>query len=320
MKKIILILFLFVLNFLKAQNTKIIFKKVERLLIENNESQFDKVYNSIWKKYIKEQHPNYQSAVKQTKNNDFVNAFKNIDSIISEDYLMKDILTDKNFEKLHQQKQWKILENKIHNIESKYNQKVRKRLIKLRDNDQSIRLILLYARQTNSKDTVLLKKIRTKMKEIDNKSAKIIASIIDKYGWLGKDKIGEQGNQTLFLGIQHIDNLKIQTEYLPILEKAVKSGDAKAWHYAFLKDRILMNKGEKQIYGTQVIISSKPKNSYIVPLQNPDKVDEFRKNIGLEPLEEYLKEMGLEWSLEKYKKDLKRIEKLYKERFQSIKK
>ncbi len=314
-----LILLLFVFNLLKAQNTNILIKRVEKLLIENNVTQFDKVYSSIWKEYIKEQHPNYQKAVEETKNNNFENAFRNIDSIISEDYFMRDILTDKNFEKLHKNKQWKTLENKINNIESKYNQKIRKRLIRLRDSDQSIRLILLYTRQTKPKDTILLKKVRTKMKEIDNESAEIIANIIDKYGWLGKNEIGEQGNQTLFLGIQHIDDLKVQKKYLPILEEALKNGNAEPWHYAFLTDRILMNKGEKQIYGTQVIISSNPENSYVVPLQNPDKVNELRKKVGLEPLEEYLKEMDLKWNLEDYKKDSKRIEELYRKRFEEYK-
>ncbi len=288
--KILLLLFLLVFSVLKAQNAKTLVEQAEKLLIENNEVQFDKVYHLIWKEYIKEQMPYYQNAVKQTKNNDFENALKNIDSIISEDYLIKEILTDKNFKKLHKSKQWKILEQKIKNIESNYNQKVRNQLIKLRDKDQSIRVILLDIQQTKTKDTILWRKVREKMKKVDNESANLIKSIIDEYGWLGKNEIGEQGNQTLFLGIQHIDDLEVQEKYLPILKKAVKKGNAKAWHYAFLTDRILKNQGKKQIYGTQVITSSDPKNSYIIPLQNPDKVDELRKEVGLEPLQEYLEE------------------------------
>ncbi|MBS9766050.1 MAG: hypothetical protein KGV44_00755 [Flavobacteriaceae bacterium] len=315
----ILLLLISVFGFSQS-NVKTLVEQSEKLLLENNEVQFDKIYHLIWKEYIKEQMPYYQNAVKQTKNNDFENAFKNIDSIIAEDYLIKDILTDKNFEKLHKSKQWKVLKQRIKNIENHYNQKVRNQLIELRDKDQSIRVILLDLRQTKTKDTILWKKVREKMKKVDNESANLIKSIIDEYGWLGKGKIGEQGNQTLFLGIQHIDDLEVQEKYLPILKKAVKKGNAKAWHYAFLTDRILKNQGKKQVYGTQVITSSDPKNSYVIPLQNPDKIDELRKEVGLEPLHEYLEDFGIKWNLENYKKDLKRIEKMYKERFEKYEK
>lgn len=36
-----------------------------------------------------------------------------------------------------------------------------------------------------------------------------------------------------------------------MLQQAVQTGKANGWHLAFLTDRILMNQGKKQIYGTQ---------------------------------------------------------------------
>jgi hypothetical protein len=53
-------------------------------------------------------------------------------------------------------------------------------------------------------------------------------------------------------------------------------------------------------------------------LENPEKVDELRKEIGLDPLNDDLQEDGLSWNLEDYKKDLPRIEKLYKERVEKL--
>lgn len=156
------------------------------------------------------------------------------------------------------------------------------------------------------------------MKKIDLESVDIVAKIIDKYGWLGKDKIGKEANETLFLGIQHIDDLVVQSKYLPAIKDAVKKGNAEPWHLAFLTDRILMNQGKKQVYGTQKIITKNPETSYIIPLENPEKVDELRKEIGLDPLNDDLQEDGLSWNLEDYKKDLPRIEKLYKERVEKL--
>ncbi|KUY31070.1 hypothetical protein [Elizabethkingia ursingii] len=52
------------------------------------------------------------------------------------------------------------------------------------------------------------------------------------------------------------------------------------------------------------------------------KLDELRKEISLDSLNDDLQEDGLSWNLEDYKKDLPRIEKLYKKglkNFQKIK-
>lgn len=156
------------------------------------------------------------------------------------------------------------------------------------------------------------------MKDVDAKNAVLIQQIINKYGWFGKDKIGSEANQTLFLTIQHVDDLTVQTKYLPILKQAVKDGNAEPWHFAFLTDRILMNQGKNQIYGTQVIHYGMQK-SYVVPLENPEKVDDLRKEVGLDSLDNYLKEQGLTWNLEDYKKTLPENERLYKERFEKNK-
>jgi hypothetical protein len=64
-----------------------------------------------------------------------------------------------------------------------------------------------------------------------------VKRIIDKHGWLRPDEIGEAGSSTLFLVIQHTD-VDNQEKYLPILQKAVESGDADPDQQALLEDRI----------------------------------------------------------------------------------
>lgn len=319
MKAKIFAVLIFTINFSFAQNSSQLVKKSIDLIKNNEISKLDKTYPKIWSEYLKENVPYYQNAIKEIKEKQYNSALLNIDSLISEGYFLDEIINDKNFSALHQEENWKKIQSKIKSEKSSYNNKVRKELIKVRDKDQSIRLIVLDVRK-NSNDSLLIKKVNKKMKLIDNESAIIVSKIIDKYGWLGNDKIGTEANQTLFLGIQHIDDTIVQNKYLPVLKEAVKNGDAEPWHFAFLTDRILMNQGEKQIYGTQTIISKDPKLSYVVPLQNPEKVDELRKEIGLDPLNDYLQEEGLSWNLEDYKNGLPRIERLYKERYEKQKK
>ncbi len=192
-------------------------------------------------------------------------------------------------------------------------------LFGMRDRDQSIRLLLMKSYKKYGENSEMSRRIRVEMNAVDESNAVEVQNIIDKYGWLGQDKVGESGNQTLFLCIQHVDDVLVQDKYLSVLRDAVRKGNAEPWHFAFLTDRTLMNKGERQVYGTQKIIShADPSKSYVVPLQDPDNVDKLRSEVGLEPLGEELEGSGLEWNLEEYKKRLPEIEKMYQSRFEKL--
>lgn len=188
--------------------------------------------------------------------------------------------------------------------------KIRQELLVMHDKDQGIRLLLIDAERKGDKQ--IIAQIRCIMKQVDEKNALRAMAIIDTNGWLSKEDIGEVANETLFLCIQHADNKVIQSKYLPILRQATKDGCAEGWHYAFLADRILLNSGEKQKFGTQTITEN-GKFSFIVPLQEPDKVDAYRKELGLEPLNDYL---NGKWNLEDYKNNQQEIERKYRDWFE----
>ena len=139
---------------------------------------------------------------------------------------------------------------------------VREELLGLRAKDQSIRILLMGARERYGRDSKMVRKVHRQMKIIDSASAIRAQRIVDRYGWPGKDDIGEEACEALFLCIQHADGTDIQQKYLPILERAVREGNAEPWHLAFLTDRVRMNRGEKQVYGTQSISGKEP---YIIP-------------------------------------------------------
>lgn len=73
---------------------------------------------------------------------------------------------------------------------------------------------------------------------------------LDERGWLGPDVIGQTGNSTLFLVIQHAD-LVTQEKYLPMMREAVTKGNAKGSSLALLEDRVLIRNGKQQRYGSQ---------------------------------------------------------------------
>lgn len=73
------------------------------------------------------------------------------------------------------------------------------------DDDQQYRLQLAALREANKADSQVVKGIYKKMKAADSVNLVKVAAIIDKYGWLGPDEIGDQCNTALFMVIQHAD-------------------------------------------------------------------------------------------------------------------
>ena len=128
-----------------------------------------------------------------------------------------------------------------------------------------------------------------------------VKKILDEKGWLGPDTVGYYGNVTLFLVIQHADR-QTRVKYIPMLRDAVKKGNARPQDLALMEDRVLIEKGEKQIYGSQLTMNSETNTMELAPMIDPDNADKRRSEVSLEPLAEYLKYDDLTWDVEKFKK------------------
>lgn len=141
----------------------------------------------------------------------------------------------------------------------------------------------------------------------DSSNLFIVKNILDERGWLGEDVIGRNGNSTLFLVIQHAD-LETQQEYLPMMREAVKKGNARAGSLALLEDRVALGIGEKQIYGSQIGRDNETGKFYVLPLRDPDHVDQRRKEVGLGPLQTYVANWDITWDVEEYKREMNESE------------
>ena len=145
---------------------------------------------------------------------------------------------------------------------------------------------------------------------------KRLKQIFDKYGFIGFDLAGEQGSQDFWLMVQHSDhNPDFQKEVLEKMKLEVERGNAKSTNYGLLVDRVKLNSGEKQVFGTQVAYNIKTGQAYPRDLEDSLNVNERRKSIGLHPIEEYLNgmsEMHFEMNKEGYIKMGITKPKLYK--------
>jgi hypothetical protein len=127
------------------------------------------------------------------------------------------------------------------------------------------------------------------MQEVDDQHLIRLREIVKDDGWPGFKLVGEEGARAMWLLVQHTPDLEFQKECLILLEAAVVKQDASPIHLAYLKDRVLMYEGKKQIYGTQFqIINQK---LVVYPIEDEVHVDDRRLAIGLCSFAEYKRMM-----------------------------
>jgi len=167
-------------------------------------------------------------------------------------------------------------------------------------NDQKYRSIMEDTAKIYGQNSTQMYHLRILTATNDRINQQKICSILDKYGWLGKDVVGDTGNSALYLVIQHADSTT-QIKYLPMMETAVKKGNAKPSNLAYLEDRIAMKRGKKQIYGSQFIYNDKTNHYELWPIEDMPNVNKRRTEVGLGKLEDYVKEFGPGYTLIEYK-------------------
>ena len=144
-----------------------------------------------------------------------------------------------------------------------------------------------------SKERDILSKL---MREQDAINLKKVTYILDTYGWLGANTIGNKGNSALFLVIQH-SNSTTQEKYLPIMREAVKVEKANGSELALLEDRVALSQGKKQLYGSQIRKNEITGKFELSPIEDEINLNKRRTNVGLEPIEKYVKHWGIEYKM-----------------------
>ncbi|MBQ8810683.1 MAG: hypothetical protein IJZ70_00020 [Bacteroidales bacterium] len=149
-----------------------------------------------------------------------------------------------------------------------------------------------------------------KMEATDSTNLAAVSRILDTYGW--PSGLSDAANEAIFLVIDHSD-LKIMNKYIGLFHDAVEKGYLSMNDLVTMEDRMLMNAGKPQKYGTQAysLVEDGKKVIYIWPVEDPDKLDALRKSAGLMPIEDYLeivKQQGVEIIYDNTKnvKDFKR--------------
>lgn len=228
-------------------------------------------------------------------------SYTNLEHITSDPDLVS-LYKDKRWEKVIQQ----VAKNK-EKEEANYDKPLVAKLDSIYREDQEYRTKINEIQEKYGWKSPQMDSIWKLIGVADSMNLLQITQLIDTRGWLGENIVGKRGNATIFLVIQHADQ-KTQEHYLPIMREAASKGNALPANLALLEDRVALGQGKKQIYGSQIGMFAETGESYVLPLEDPDNVEERRAKVGLNKLRDYVQYWGLTWNVEEYKKNLPRYE------------
>ncbi len=125
-----------------------------------------------------------------------------------------------------------------------------------------------------------------------------IGAIIDAYGWPGRTLVGEDGCRAAGFIVQHaILDPKLQRRCVGLLADAVARDEAEPFMLALLTDRVLMQEGKPQVYGTQYV-GAEGGGVEPWPIAEPETVDDRRRAARLTPLAENTARLNAQQSQE----------------------
>lgn len=200
---------------------------------------------------------------------------------------------DRDLQSLHTSPKWEILcdtlQARKNFIERNYDHALKERLDSIHYRDQTPRHAYLAALRAVPQDTILVKTRLVEMQRNDSINQIEVFDILDSYGWPSSEIVGGS-NFAIWEVIQHT-SLEAIEKYLPLFHKAATDNELNKSFVAMMEDRCDMWRNRPQKYGTQLIQNEK---GVKVPytLLDSEKVDEWRTEMNLPPMQEYLKQMN----------------------------
>ena len=150
-------------------------------------------------------------------------------------------------------------------------------LLRMARKDQNARFALIRHRNTRPEY------VRA-VKAVDAKNLKDLKQIFRTYGIPTPEMVGYEGMNAALLLLQHQNQDPAwQRRWLRAVTQLYKRHELSPESYALFVDRVRVNEGRKQIYGTQFF----PGGIVMKPTLNPAHLDERREKLALIPENQY---------------------------------
>ncbi len=129
---------------------------------------------------------------------------------------------------------------------------------------------------------------------VKEKTEARLCSLLKENGWFTISLAGKEGSAAAMFLLKSATPLEMQVALLPVIAEAVKKNEIERDEaYASFIDRLRLESGRKQLFGTQTVKSG----DFLVlePIEDEAGVDARRKFYGMAPLAQYMKSLELEY-------------------------
>lgn len=131
--------------------------------------------------------------------------------------------------------------------------------------------------------------LENKLNDVRRQNSLSLKKILKSCGWPIEKKYGEAAAAAAWLVVQHADeDPEFQNDVLKILSPLVKKGEESPVRYAYLQDRTQLKRNGKQIYGTQLFVTSESVSLPPHEIDSIEAVNKRRAQIGLESIQDYI--------------------------------
>lgn len=129
-----------------------------------------------------------------------------------------------------------------------------------------------------------------RVQDVDTDNTAWFIKVLEQHGWPRRSEVGRDASTAAWLLAQHADlNPEFQRRCLSLLEQAVRDGEAQPSHVAYLTDRVCRAEDRPQLYGTQFWYGLDGKGPLQPqPIEDPERLDERRRSVGLGPFADYV--------------------------------
>jgi hypothetical protein len=267
--------------------------KADSLFNEGNIREAVSEYKKMYMKNPGDDRAAYNYACALSRNGQIDSAFRYLKLSVN---LEPDIraLTDPDLLALRDDKRWSGFENSlIASMNQKSGNQIKdveyaKALWRLMCMDQYCFYETAIAVKKLGPGSPVVSAMRRLQNMQNQKNLEELEVLIQEKGWPKRSQVGPEAAGAAFFIIQH-SNAIAQQKYISMFGERCRENEADCNQYALMFDRLRMNQNLPQRFGTNHYLDpAQGKTDELYPLEDETRVDEWRKEIGLEPLRDYL--------------------------------
>lgn len=165
---------------------------------------------------------------------------------------------------------------------------VAKQIDMMIEHDQSVAKRHIDLMNQNIKsDSPEMRNLMDEWKSVGDVDKIQLKTLFKENGFLGYSEVGEQSSHNFLQMVQRFDDdAAFQQDVLVEMKKHIDKINANPIEFAYLTDRVNLNQGKPQVYGTQLKINEKGNSYEPKTVIDPKNLNKRRAQVGLGTIEE----------------------------------